>query len=98
MRRRWSRRGEFRQELLAGGARGKFVRIEAGRDDDERVVMRRPRWRAGPGKIPDSLRALASHKFVGWLADLAFGEACHRSGNAIRDPVMHARTATAFRI
>src|SRR5215468_7045057 len=96
MGRRRSGRGELRQELLASQARRQFLRIEIGRDDDERVVMRRARWRARPGKIPDSLRALAPHIFVGWLANLALGEAGYRRGNAIRDPVMHTRTAAAF--
>src|SRR5436309_508925 len=45
--------------------------IQIGRDDPERVVVRRTRRRAGAGIIGHALRALAADIFVRGLADLA---------------------------
>ena len=66
--------GRASPELLAGQSWRQFLRIEVGRDNDERVVMRRARQRAGP---ENSLLLYYRPPYLSDGFDLAFGEAGH---------------------
>ncbi len=75
------------------------LRVEIGRDQHEGVVVRRCRAACtGRSRCGRPIGALAADIFVGWLADLAFGEAGHRDRDAVGDPVADAGGRAAFRI
>src|SRR5437588_10973302 len=73
--------GKLGIELRQGQSGRQFFRVEVGRDDLERVVMRRAWRRAGAGEVAHALGALAADIFVRRLADLAFGKRGHIGRN-----------------
>src|SRR5207249_3992001 len=68
-------RHELRQKFLARETRRQLLWLEVGRNDDERIVMRRSGRRAGARIEAHALRALAAGVLIRFLADLAFREA-----------------------
>src|SRR5215475_1197482 len=89
---------ELLHQLRLGEAGRQRLGVEVGRDQSERVVVRRAgrRARAEIGALPRS--ALAADIFLGRLAGLALGEAGHRRRNAISEPMIDAEAAATLRI
>src|SRR3984957_14437773 len=86
-------------QLFPGQARLQRFRVEVGGDQRPRVMMpvgiRRGAWAEINGLLH---RALATDKFVGRLAQFAFGEPLGVCGDTVSHHVRHASRRTTFGI